>query len=123
MTVELLGDPLEWALVDSAPLGDVRSGNPETAERELTHGVPGVEVGVWEVSPGVFHSYKPDITEYIYVLEGAGRLVRDGEEDQPIEIIPNTVITLRPGASFMWYVEKTLRKFYVILPESGTSGE
>lgn len=101
----------ELRLTPSTPPARVISGAPSTAEHVL-HERDGVEVGVWEVAPGSFHSAKHGISELMYFLSGSGTITRaDGES---IEIAPDTFVSLPDGSEVVWEVTSRCRKVYVI---------
>jgi uncharacterized cupin superfamily protein len=98
------------AAVPTTPLApdSVLQGAPEAGSRALA-AVSGVEVGVWEMSPGTATDVEVD--EVFVVLSGSATVrFEDGEQ---VELSPGTVVRLRSGEQTTWVVRETLRKIYV----------
>ena len=98
------------AAVPTAPLdpATVMEGAPEAGSRALA-AVAGVEVGVWEMSPGTATDVEVD--EVFVVLSGSATVsFADGEQ---VELAPGSVVRLRSGEHTTWVVHDTLRKIYV----------
>ena len=98
------------AAVPTTPLtpDSVLQGAPEAGSRALA-AVSGVEVGVWEMSPGTATDVEVD--EVFVVLSGSATVrFEDGEQ---VELSPGTVVRLRSGEQTTWVVRETLRKIYV----------
>ena len=98
------------APVPIAPLdpASVLTGSPEAGSRALA-AVSGVEVGVWEMSPGTATDVEVD--EVFVVLSGSATVTfGDGER---VDLGPGTVVRLRAGEHTTWVVHETLRKIYV----------
>ena len=98
------------AAVPTAPLdpATVLHGAPEAGSRALA-AVAGVEVGVWEMTPGTATDTEAD--EVFVVLSGSGTVTfQDGER---VDLAPGTVVRLRAGEQTTWVVHETLRKIYV----------
>lgn len=89
----------------------VISGTPTAAERIL-HEDPSIEIGVWEITPGSFHSSKHGISEVMYFLSGAGTITR--QDGEVITIAPDSYVSLPDGSEVIWDVTETSRKIYVI---------
>jgi hypothetical protein len=98
------------AAVPTAPLApdSVLAGAPAAGSRALA-AVSGVEVGVWEMSPGTATDVEVD--EVFVVLSGSATVTfEDGER---VDLAPGTVVRLRSGEHTTWVVHETLRKIYV----------
>ena len=89
----------------------VISGEPEASELTL-HEDAITEIGVWEITPGKFHSSKVGISEFMYFFTGAGTITR--ESGEVVEITPGAYISLPDGSHVIWDVTETARKLYVI---------
>ncbi|WP_200330607.1 MULTISPECIES: cupin domain-containing protein [unclassified Leucobacter] len=89
----------------------VISGDPE-AHESILHEDGRTEIGVWEISPGSFHSSKIGVSEFMYFVSGAGTITR--ENGEVIEIRPDAFVSLPDGSHVVWNVEETARKVYVI---------
>jgi uncharacterized cupin superfamily protein len=98
------------APVATTPLdpASVLAGSPEAGSRALA-AVSGVEVGVWEMSPGTATDVEVD--EVFVDLSGSATVTfEDGEE---LELAPGSVVRLRSGEQTTWVVRETIRKIYV----------
>lgn len=111
-----LYDAAGLSLAHEAVAGEARvSGTPATADAELGTTVDGAAVGVWEITPGVVTDVEVD--EVFVVLSGRATIeFSDGPE--PIEVRAGSVVRLAEGMRTTWTVHETLRKVYVIPPES-----
>lgn len=87
------------------------SGDPAAREMIL-HEDDRMEVGVWEVGPGSFHSSKIGVSEFMYFVSGAGTITREGGE--VIDIRPDAYVSLPDGSHVVWNVEEPARKVYII---------
>ena len=96
--------------VPTTPLapGTVIDGAPETGSRALA-AVAGVEVGVWEMSPGTATDVEVD--EVFVVLSGSATVTF--EDGEAVDLAPGSVVRLRAGEQTTWVVRETLRKIYV----------
>lgn len=98
------------AAVPTAPLdpASVVAGEPAAGSRALA-AVSGVEVGVWEMTPGTATDVEVD--EVFVVLSGSASVTfADGEQ---VDLRPGSVVRLRAGEHTTWVVHETLRKIYV----------
>jgi uncharacterized cupin superfamily protein len=87
-------------------------GAPQTAAAALDE-FGGLEVGVWEMTPGVMTDVEAD--EVFVVVAGSGSVeFADGSPTLPLG--PGTVVRLKAGTSTVWTVTETLRKVYLTGP-------
>jgi uncharacterized cupin superfamily protein len=105
--------PLSAAEVplEASPLaeGDVVSGSP-TAGSRTVRTFDDVEVGIWEMTPGVARDVEED--EVFVVLAGAATVgFEDGRE---VTLRPGDLMSLVKGERTEWTVTETLRKVYVL---------
>lgn len=104
-------DLLDLALEPTGAPARVLAGDPQTAEHVLV-AQPGLEVGVWEVTPGEFASAKPGVGEVMQFLSGEGTITHaDGSVTR---IAAGSVLVLQPGWTGTWRVAATVRKVYTI---------
>lgn len=89
----------------------VISGTPSATELVL-HELDGTEIGLWEITPGAFHSSKSGISEFMYFLSGSGTITR--ENGDVINIAADTFLSLPDGSEVVWDVTETTRKLYMI---------
>ncbi len=71
----------------------------------------GVEVGVWECTPGV--STDIEAEEVFVVIFGRARIDFASPELPSIEVGPGDLVRLEAGMQTVWTVTETLRKVYV----------
>lgn len=94
--------------VPHEPADDVVSGTPSVGVVELG-GFRGVELGVWEITPGVVRDVEAD--EVFVVLEGHGTVrFEDGSE---VALAPGMIVRLHQGERTEWTIRTRLRKVYL----------
>ena len=86
----------------------VVSGAPATGFRALT-AVAGVEVGIWEMTPGTATDVEAD--EVFVVLSGSGTV--DFSDGSSLELRPGSTVRLHAGDQTRWTIRETLRKVYM----------
>ncbi len=86
-------------------------GNPTTAAAALQE-FGGVEVGVWEMTPGVMNDVETD--EVFVVLIGAAT-VEFATGTPTLHLGRGDAVRLAAGAETVWTVTETLRKVYLTL--------
>ncbi len=95
---------------EPVPAEQVVAGAPQAGSVELDE-LGGVEIGVWEHSPGVSTDVEAD--EVFVVLAGDGTLSFDEPALPPVELRPGTLVRLTAGMRTTWTVRETLRKVYL----------
>lgn len=95
----------------SAAPARVVSGEPTCGEFVIVD-TGSVEIGVWEVTPGVFLSTKTDIGETVQFVFGAGHIEHPDGTTSPIA--PGVIVEFLPGWDGVWHVTETTRKVYTI---------
>lgn len=111
----LCASALTVELTEQLPAGEeVVSGEPTARYAELpgVDGVDGVEVGVWEMTPGAARDTESE--EVFVVLSGRATVAFD--DDEVLELAPGSVVHLRAGDRTTWTVHEALRKLYLQLP-------
>lgn len=88
----------------------VAGGHPQTGVGRLGM-FAGLEVGVWEMTPGVMRDVEAD--EVFVVLSGAAT-VEFADGTAPLTLKPGDVVRLAEGAETVWTVTETLRKVYLV---------
>ncbi|GAA2134555.1 cupin domain-containing protein [Nocardioides bigeumensis] len=88
---------------------DVLGGTPKTAELTVT-ALGGVEVGIWEITPGTVKDVEKD--EAFVVLTGEGTITFASGE--VVELSPGSLVRLHAGEETVWEVRSTIRKVYVV---------
>ncbi|MDY6998834.1 MAG: cupin domain-containing protein [Actinomycetota bacterium] len=100
--------------LDAQPVPDEQrvQGAPATAATTLT-GFGGLEVGVWEMTPGTMRDVEAD--EVFVVLSGSAQV--DFADGSPsLQLGPGHVVRLAAGTQTEWTVHETLRKVYLSGP-------
>lgn len=69
----------------------------------------GLEVGLWEMEPGV--AQDTEVDEVCVMLAGRGSVTF--EDGEVVELAPGVAVRLRAGERTTWTVTETLRKVYV----------
>ncbi len=92
------------------PADEVLAGAPTTAVHELAT-IGGVEVGVWEMTPGTATDTEAD--EVFVVLSGRATISFASPGLPDLEVGPGSVVRLAEGMRTTWTVTETLRKVYV----------
>lgn len=87
----------------------VLTGDVLTGEAAPLTELGGVEVGLWEMTPGTDHDTEVD--EVFVVLAGRGTVTF--EDGEVIDLAPGVAVRLRAGERTTWVVTETLRKVYV----------
>ena len=98
--------PLEHRAVAPDQLVD---GQPSTGVEELGR-FGGLDVGVWEMTPGVMLDEEAD--EIFVVLSGSATVEFD-DGTTALSLQPGDVVRLAEGAKTVWTVTETLRKVYL----------
>jgi uncharacterized cupin superfamily protein len=88
----------------------VVEGHPRTGLATLGR-FGGLEVGVWEMTPGVMRDVEAD--EVFVVLSGAA-MVEFADGTAPLTLKPGDVVRLAEGTETVWTVTETLRKVYLV---------
>ncbi len=101
---------IDVALEDYAA-DQIVDGHPASGWLPLTE-VAGVEVGVWQMTPGVATDTEAD--EVFVVIAGAGRVDFVDSALPPIDLHPGVVVRLQSGWRTIWTVTQTLRKIAVV---------
>ncbi len=94
---------------EAVPAEQVVDGRPRTGATTLGR-FGGLEVGVWEMTPGVMRDVESD--EVFVVLAGSA-LVEFDDGTTPLTVGPGDVVRLAEGARTVWTVTETLRKVYL----------
>ena len=89
---------------------EVVAGAPTTGSVALAN-VRGVEVGVWEMTPGTASDTESD--EVFVVLSGRAVISFVSPALPDLEVGPGSVVRLAEGMQTVWTVTETLRKVYV----------
>jgi uncharacterized cupin superfamily protein len=97
--------PLEH---EPLPAEEVVAGEPATASVVLDDSGER-ELGIWEMTPGT--ATDTEVDELFVVL--SGRATVTGIADEPVELVPGSVVRLTAGMRSTWTVHETLRKIYL----------
>jgi hypothetical protein len=102
---------LDAELEDWGPRAGADSGEPLMSGRILFEG-GGVQVGVWECTPGGWSIEDRPDHETVQILAGRARLTN--ADGSAVELGAGDVLTLPKGWSGRWDILETVRKLYVI---------
>lgn len=92
------------------PVDEVLAGAPTAAVRELAT-LGGIEIGVWEMTPGTATDTEAD--EVFVVLSGRATIAFASSGLPDLEVGPGSVVRLAEGMRTTWTVTETLRKIYI----------
>ncbi|KRB38470.1 cupin domain-containing protein [Microbacterium sp. Root180] len=92
------------------PAEQVVDGSPRAGSVELGE-IGGIEIGVWEHTPGVSTDVEAD--EVFVVLSGAATVSFDDPALPDLELRPGSVARLTAGMRTTWTIRETLRKIYL----------
>ena len=97
--------------LDHEPVPDDQSVEGAPSTGAVTLGAfTGLEVGVWEMTPGVMRDVEKD--EVFVVLSGSAT-VEFNDGAAPLTLSHGDVVRLAAGAETVWTVTETLRKVYL----------
>jgi uncharacterized protein len=88
--------------------GDIVDGSPTTAEAGFTT-IGGVEIGIWEITPGTVRDTEKD--EAFVVLSGSAAITF--ESGEVVQVGPGSLVRLDAGEKTVWEIHSTLRKVYI----------
>ncbi len=97
--------------LDHEPVPSEQSvrGEPTTAADAVDE-LGGLEVGVWEMTPGVMNDVE---AEEVFVVLSGKATVEFGDGSDTLYLGPGDVVRLSAGAETVWTVTETLRKVYL----------
>lgn len=75
----------------------------------------GIDVGIWECTPGTFTARRDDYTEVCVLLSGRVTLEVDGQD--PLTLSAGDYFVTPRGWVGTWHVHETVRKVYVIVAD------
>ncbi len=102
-------DTLRALLGNASAAGtEVVEGDPSASAVELAE-IGGVEVGLWEMTPGAVRDVESE--ELFLVLDGRGRI--EFEDGEVIDLEAGAVVRLHEGDRTIWTVNEPLRKLYI----------
>jgi uncharacterized cupin superfamily protein len=110
MSIQKFSTPsmLSMALNPLEPVGDI-----QRRSHDLTMpGREGADMGVWESEPGTLDRTVKE-GEIMHILSGEATFT--SSEGEHIDIFPGDTLIFSPNTLGRWVIQKTLRKFYVLL--------
>lgn len=96
-------------ILEPVPADQSVSGAPQSGAVALDE-FGGLEIGVWEMTPGVMTDVEAD--EVFVVLSGSGS-VEFADGSPAMQLGPGSLVRLKAGTSTVWTVTETLRKVYL----------
>ena len=106
-------DPMGIPLIVIGPKPNTLEGSPVESIHEV-YSEDGLQVGVWEITPGSFTTVKDGISELMHFISGSGTIV--GNDGATTVIAPGAVLITPDGWAGTWHVTETARKVYAIVP-------
>ena len=97
--------------LEPLPVAQLVAGSPRAGFIELTAAIGGVEIGVWEHTPGTSTDVETD--EVFVVLSGTATVSFEEPGMDAIELRTGSVARLAAGMRTTWTVHETLRKVYI----------
>lgn len=107
-------DAVDWPEMQPYPDEKILAGSPAAAT-VLLGDTGACQMGLWRVTTGSFTTDHVGYIEFIHVLSGAGRLVRDNGE--VTELRPGTTVFMETGWKGRWEVDEPLAKVFTILQQ------
>ncbi|TDZ93508.1 cupin domain-containing protein [Mycobacteroides salmoniphilum] len=113
-----------WELDLEALTEGVITGEPRAGAQAI-YSIWGVEIGIWEMTPGAASDVEED--EIFVVLSGLGSIQHEDGSITPLH--PGRLVRLHAGHRNTWHVTHTIRKVYLtpttspaVSPEQSTKG-
>jgi uncharacterized protein len=106
------GDDFDGPLEDWGQRSGADTGNPMMSGR-VFYEADGIEIGVWECTPGGWAILNRVDTETVRILAGRARLT--DADGTAVELGPGDGLVLPKGWSGRWDILETVRKHYVIV--------
>lgn len=100
------------ALEDWGPRVGADSGDPVMSGR-IFYEADGVQIGLWECTPGGWAIENRPDTETVRILAGRARLTN--ADGTCVELTAGDALVLPKGWSGRWDIVETVRKHYVIV--------
>lgn len=108
----LVADVLAVAIAeDSFAAEQLVAGAPTSGWLVLTD-LDGVEVGLWQMTPGMITDTEAD--EVFCVVAGRGMVEFLDPVADPVELRPGVLVRLQSGWRTRWTITETLRKIAVV---------
>ena len=111
----LLGEQasvVEWPEFMPLPAERVIQGNP-THSTVVISDEDRSQFGLWRATPGSFNTDHKDYLEFVFIIEGRGRLVsQDGSFE---ELVPGKAALMPFDWVGRWEIEETITKAYSII--------
>lgn len=105
-------DEVKWPDFIPLPSDRVVLGNP-THSTVVISDEGNCQLGLWRATPGSFSTDHKGYLEYVYIIEGQGRLV---SEDGGIEkLSPGKVVLMPFNWVGRWEIEETITKAFSIV--------
>jgi uncharacterized cupin superfamily protein len=101
---------LQARLASMGPRLNATAGEPVESKLVL-YSDRTTEIGIWEVTPGVFPAHKDDVCELMQFVAGRGTIT---DSTGVTEIGPGVVMFTPDGWTGTWDVQETVRKTYAL---------
>lgn len=104
---------LEWPFAQPVEANRVLAGNPATSSITL-YKDDRAHAGYWRATPGEFTTAHHGHIEFITILEGSGRLIKDNGEIT--DLSPGVLAVFDEGWTGRWVIDTELVKSFSIIP-------
>lgn len=105
-------DDFEGTLEDWGPRVGADSGDPVMSGR-IFYEADGIQIGVWECTPGGWAIENRADTETVRILVGRARLTN--ADGSAVELTAGDGLVLPKGWSGRWEILETVRKHYIVI--------
>ena len=105
-------DAVDWPEMELYPEHKILAGAPSAAT-VLLGDTGNCQMGLWRVTAGSFSTDHVGYIEFVHILSGSGRLVRD--DGTVTELRPGTTVFMETGWKGRWEVDEPLAKVFTIL--------
>ncbi len=95
---------------DPVPAAQSSRGEPTTGAIAIDD-FDGMEIGVWEMTPGVMRDVE---TDEVFVVISGSATVEFANGSPKLQLGPGDVVRLAVGTETVWTVTEALRKVYIV---------
>ena len=103
---------IDWPEHVAIPAERVIIGTP-AASTVILDDTASHQLGLWQVTPGEFHTEHAGYLEYIHIAHGSGQLV--DQSGLITELAPGITVLMQRGWKGRWIVTETITKVYTII--------
>ena len=111
LSIPTISSAVDAVLEPSGPREGFDKGNPQTS-LQILQDADGVEVGIWECTPGGWQILNRVDTETIMIV--SGKAVLTNADGSAVDLVAGVVVVMPKGWSGRWDVIETVRKVYIL---------